>query len=120
MEEIDTITRDEPVELPPETAKDLEPSKPNTSPIKQVVQRPHEISALAIMGVFFLGLVAFLYFARAFCLPLVLALLFSFLLKPVVRSMGRVHVPSSIGAALVLAVVLGILGSGVSQVREPA
>ena len=120
MEEIETISSEERGDTPPGTAQESEPAKPDLSLLGEYLRTTRGISSLAIWGIFGLGVVAFLYLARPFCLPVVLALMLSFLLKPVVRYLARIHVPSSVGAALVLAVVLGILGSGVSQVREPA
>src|SRR5262245_17422062 len=108
------------VETPDKDAANTDAAKPDLSLLGEYLRTTRGISSIAIWGIFCLGSVAFIYLARPFCLPVVLALMLSFLLKPVVRYLARIHVPSSIGAALVLAVVLGILGSGVSQVREPA
>ena len=120
MEEIETITSEERGDTPPGTAQESEPAKPDITLLGEYLRGTRGISSIAMWGIFCLGVVAFLYLARPFCLPVVLALMLSFLLKPAVRYMCRLHVPPSVGAALVLAVVLGILGSGVSQVREPA
>ena len=53
-----------------------------------------------------------LYFAREFLLPIVFALLLSFLLSPVVRTLARFRIPTPIGAGLVVLAILGIFGSG--------
>src|ERR1043166_188738 len=62
------------------------------------------LSAIAMVGTFALGIIAFVYFAKVFFLPLTLALLLSFLLKPLVKGLERWRVPQALGAALVLAV----------------
>jgi predicted PurR-regulated permease PerM len=54
-----------------------------------------------------------LYFARAFLLPIVFALLVNFLLSPVVRWLKRLNIPSPLGAGLVILVILAVVGSGV-------
>src|SRR5439155_272128 len=119
-EEIETIASEERGGLPPGIAKGPEPAQPDITLLGKYLRGPRDISSLAILGIFCLGLVAFLYLSRAFCLPVILALILSVLLKPVVRSFARFHIPPSIGAAIALALVLGLLGSGVSQVRQPA
>src|SRR5919108_217188 len=48
-----------------------------------------------------------LYFGREFFIPIALALLLSALLRPLVRGLERLHVPTVAGAALV---VLGLFG----------
>jgi predicted PurR-regulated permease PerM len=67
-----------------------------------------EFRSLAITGLLVLACLYTIYFARAFVLPVVLAVLLDFLFSPVIRALNRLHVPNSVGAALV---VLGLLGS---------
>jgi predicted PurR-regulated permease PerM len=81
---------------------------------------PRGIPNLAVIGVFFLGVIAFLYFARPFFLPVVLALLMHFLLKPVVQALARLKIPEPIGAGLVLAVLLFAVGDAVTRLGQPA
>jgi predicted PurR-regulated permease PerM len=54
-----------------------------------------------------LALLYTLYFARSFLLPIVVALLLSFLFSPVVRALARLKIRPPLGAGLV---VLGLLG----------
>ena len=60
------------------------------------------ISVLAVIAV-----VAALYLARAFFVPLMLGILASYALRPVVDWLKLVHVPRPVAAALVLAVLAG-------------
>jgi predicted PurR-regulated permease PerM len=63
--------------------------------------------------------VAILYFAREMIIPIVLAVLLSFVLAPLVRTLGRLHVPRV--AAVLLVVMLGfsaILGLGAVMGRQ--
>jgi predicted PurR-regulated permease PerM len=53
-------------------------------------------------------------------MPVVLALLFSLLLLPAVRTLRRARIPEPLGAALVLLSVLGVLGVGVYELAGPA
>jgi predicted PurR-regulated permease PerM len=54
-----------------------------------------------------LALVAALYLARGFFVPLLIGILASYALHPLVDWLKRWHVPRSVGAALVLAAVVG-------------
>ncbi|HET7622965.1 MAG TPA: AI-2E family transporter [Gemmatimonadaceae bacterium] len=60
-----------------------------------------------------------LYFARAFILPIVFAVLLNFLLSPVVRAFARVHIKQPIGALLVIVALLGIIAAGIYGLAAP-
>lgn len=70
---------------------------------------------LATLAIFYT-----LHLARAFFLPIVLALLLDFLLRPVVRLLNRARIPDAVGAALVLMAVIGVLGIGIYGLAGPA
>jgi len=57
---------------------------------------------------------------RAVLLPLVLALLLSYLLSPLVRALGRIKIGPPLAAAIVMIAVLGAIGYAVSFLAEPA
>jgi predicted PurR-regulated permease PerM len=71
-------------------------------------------------GLFALALIATLHFAAPLILPIVLAVLFNFLLSPAVRGLKRMGVPLPLGALFVLLVVVGGLGVAVWQLAAPA
>ncbi|HEU4801044.1 MAG TPA: AI-2E family transporter [Gemmatimonadales bacterium] len=74
-----------------------------------------------LAGLFVLASVYTLYFARAFFLPVAVALLLDFLLTPVVRWLKqRLHLPESIGAALLLLALVGVTGTAVFNLAAPA
>ena len=60
-----------------------------------------------------------LYFARAFLLPVTLAVLLSFLLSPVVGFLGRLRIPVGVAAAVVVIGLLGSVGFGVYKLAGP-
>jgi predicted PurR-regulated permease PerM len=62
---------------------------------------------LALAVLTFLALVAALYFARAFFVPLLLGILASYALRPIVDAMQVLRIPRAVAAALVLAVLVG-------------
>ena len=102
-------------ELPQE-----ERPRPNLKKLRDAMQGPFGIRSLALTGLFVLAALYTLYFARAFFLPIVLALLLSFLLSPVVRALKKLHIPNGIGAALVVFGLLGSLGLGIYELAGPA
>lgn len=61
-----------------------------------------------------------LYFARAIILPVVVAVVFNFVLSPIVRRLKRVGVPNMVGAEIVLTGLVGIIVVGVMQLQAPA
>jgi predicted PurR-regulated permease PerM len=62
-----------------------------------------------------------LYLARAFLMPVVLALLLRLVLAPIVRALkARAHVPEPLGAALLLAALLGVGMYGAYRLAGPA
>lgn len=79
-----------------------------------------EIRSLAITGLFVLATFYTLYFARAFFLPILLAVLLDFLLSPLIRAMKRVRIPEPLGAALVIVGLLGVAGGAVYGLATPA
>ncbi|MFL5401289.1 MAG: AI-2E family transporter [Gemmatimonadales bacterium] len=79
-----------------------------------------EIRSIAITALFVLALFYTLYFARAFFLPIVLAVLLDFLLSPLIRTLKRARIPEPLGAALVIVVLLGAAGGAVYGLAGPA
>jgi predicted PurR-regulated permease PerM len=65
--------------------------------------------SLAVGVLAFIALVAALYFARAFFVPLLIGILASYTLHPLVDWLSAYRVPRPVGAAVVLAVLLGSL-----------
>jgi predicted PurR-regulated permease PerM len=75
----------------------------------EVEARPRRYSratwALTILAG--IAMVAALYLARAFFVPLLIGILASYTLRPLVDWLRRIHVPQAIGAALVVGAVMG-------------
>jgi predicted PurR-regulated permease PerM len=88
--------------------------------ILDLLKRPFDIRSIALTGLFILAVFYTIYFMRAILLPLVLALLLSYLLQPIVRSLDRLKIPTPIGAAAVLVAFLTIIGLGISYLAAPA
>jgi predicted PurR-regulated permease PerM len=65
------------------------------------------LTVLAVLSILYT-----LYFSREFLLPIVFAVLLSFLLSPLVRGLVRFRIPAPVGAGLIVLAILGVLGSG--------
>jgi predicted PurR-regulated permease PerM len=86
-----------------------------------LLKGPFGVRSLALSGLFLLASFYTLYVARSFFMPLVLAVLFSVMLTPVVRTMKRLlRVPEPFGAAVVMLALLGTLGLGIYELSGPA
>ena len=104
----------------PLPASALGASRPRLSDLARLFHGSQDMGSLAVAGLFVLALVAFLRFAEAIILPVVLAVLFYFLLKPAVMALQRLHIPRPFGAVLILAVVIGAFVTGLSTLQDPA
>ena len=74
----------------------------------------------AQIGLFVLGVIAFLYFARPVILPIVLACLASMALKPFIRWSSALKIPMAVSAATVLVLLITIVVVGFIQFGRPA
>jgi predicted PurR-regulated permease PerM len=79
-----------------------------------------DIRSLALTGLFVLAAFYTLYVARAFLVPLVVALLLSFLFSPLVRRLRRARVPEWLSAAAILLVVVATTGGALYSLSGPA
>ena len=73
------------------------------------------LTALLVLAVLYT-----LYFARAFLLPIILALLFAVILTPAVRALLRLRIPRALAAALVTIGLAGSLGGLIASIYDPA
>jgi predicted PurR-regulated permease PerM len=109
------------VPAPPVDAGAGEPvAEPDLRKTGEALRDRMEIRSVAITGLFVLALFYTLYFAQAFFLPIVLAILLDFLLSPLIRAMKRVRIPEPLGAALVIVGLLGAMGGAVYGLATPA
>ncbi len=84
------------------------------------MRRPFDVRSVSLTGIFILSLFYTIYFMRSLLLPLVMALLLSYLLRPMVRAAARLHIPPALSAAIILLSFLGLIGYGVSFLAAPA
>jgi hypothetical protein len=76
--------------------------EPDIKKLGEALRQRIEIRSLAVTGLFVLAAFYTLYFARAFLLPIVLAVLRDFLLSPIIRALKRARIPEPLGAAFVI------------------
>lgn len=76
--------------------------------------------SVALNGLFVLALFYTFYLASSFLLPIVMAVLFALLLKPLVRALRRVRIPEALGAFVVLGSAGSLLLLIGSLLFEPA
>jgi predicted PurR-regulated permease PerM len=95
-------------------------AQPDIKKLGEALRDRVEVRSVAITGLFVLAAFYTLYFARAFFLPIILAVLLDFLLSPLIRALKRARIPEPLGAALVIIALLGTAGGAVYGLVGPA
>src|SRR5213080_3028986 len=85
----------------------------------ELLQKPFDVGSIAATGLFILALFYPIYFMRSILLPIVLALLLSYLLRPIVRGLARLKIPLPVGGAFILIGLLSLVGYGISGLATP-
>jgi predicted PurR-regulated permease PerM len=88
--------------------------------IAELLQKPFDVRSIALSGLFILAVFYTIYFMRSILLPIVLALLLSYLLRPIVRGVAKFKIPLPVGAAFILIGLLALVGYGFSALATPA
>src|SRR5215510_235061 len=88
--------------------------------IAELSQKPFGVRSIALSGLFILAVFYTIYFMRSVLLPIVLALLLSYLLRPIVRGLAQLKIPLAVGAAFILIGLLALVGYGMSALAAPA
>jgi len=92
---------------------------PVTRPVPPA-EHPRDPTRFAVVGLFVIALLFTLYFGRDVLLPVMLALILSFLLRPLVRALYRLGIPEGLGAAVMVLLVFGGWASAVYTLSTPA
>src|ERR1700751_659721 len=61
--------------------------------IYELLQKPFDVRSIALTGLFVLAVFYTIYFMRSVLLPIIFALLLSYLFRPIVRGLARLKVP---------------------------
>lgn len=103
-----------------ESGGDAPERAPDETPPGRLVTGPLDVRSLMLTGLFALALAAALYAAKPIMVPIVLAVLLAVMLGHVVRWLRkRLRIPPPVGAALVLLVVVGGVGSSAYVLSQP-
>jgi len=97
-----------------------DPARPEPKKLRDRLAGPFSVKSATFSGLLILAAFYTLYLARGFFLPLILAVLLSFLLRPLVRGLRKLHIPEALGAAVVVLGLLGVLGAGIYELSGPA
>ena len=84
------------------------------------IRMPVDVRSVAITTLAVLSVILVLQYARPFLIPIVLAVLISYVLGPAVRSMAKHGIPGPLGAFLVIALVCGSMGFGAYTLSDEA
>jgi predicted PurR-regulated permease PerM len=106
------------VEAPESEPAGESPPNEGEAPLPPAARPPKSASTLWILAV--LATIAFLYFARPVVLPLLLAWMAATTLRPLVRLLGRLHLPIPVAAGIVFFLLIVAIGVGFAQVGRPA
>jgi predicted PurR-regulated permease PerM len=87
--------------------------------IAELLQKPFDVRSIALTGLLVLAIFYTMYFMRSVLLPIVLAVLLSYVFRPIIRTLARVKVPPVIGAAVILVALLALISYGVSSLMVP-
>ncbi|SDY11303.1 AI-2E family transporter [Citreimonas salinaria] len=74
----------------------------------------------AVVGIFLMLFVAGLAYARAFLMPVVLALLLQLVFSPLRRQMERMGLSAGLSAGIIMATLVGVLTLGAASLAVPA
>ena len=81
--------------------------------------KPGRLS-IPVTGLFVLALLATFYVGKVFLLPLALALLLSFVFRPLTRLLSRCHVSCPASALFIVAMIGAGLALGIYSLSQPA
>lgn len=101
-----------PDEVPAETQPEqsvVVPTRPYLKPLTR-----------AVMGLFIIALLAAMHIGKPVLLPLATALLLSFVLRPLVRVLGHIHVPPPLSSLILVLAITGILAVTAYGLADPA
>lgn len=101
-------------------ASDPAPGEPHPHHPKRAPRAvlPTAVS-VSVVGVFIILLIGALYYARSFFLPLVLALLITFSLSPLVRTLSRRGIPAGVSAVALVLILGGAVAGAAMLLSDP-
>ena len=92
----------------------------HAEPVEEEVHPNLHIHSATLTGLFILAVLVTLHFGSVVFLPITIALLFAVLFAPLMRRLKHIKIPEPVSAAILLSLLIGTLGYGVSRLAEPA
>lgn len=103
----------------PATPASPDSKTPNLERTSDAIERPRNRS-IQITLLTVLALLYTLYFARAFLVPIIFAVLLNFLLSPVVRALRRLHLKPPLAGLLIVLLLVAGTAEAIYQLAGPA
>ena len=103
---------------PPDKAQDKpESDRPEDAPpvVADVATNPRTVTLTVLATI---ALVVMLQYAQSILIPFVLGILIAYALEPLVTSLARMKVPRSLGAAIVLILLVGVMGGSAYSLTD--
>lgn len=85
-----------------------------------VVEQHLNVHSTTLTGLLLLAVLYTLHLGRVIFLPIAIALLLAVLFAPLLRRMKHMRIPEPVGAAILLALFVAVVGYGVARLAEPA
>ena len=120
---VPTFPNDSPSAKDPTPASETSVNAAEAAPrprFADLLVRPFDVRSISLTGLFILAVFYTMYFTRSFLLPIVLSLLLMYLLRPVVRFLGKLKLKPPLASAIVLLSLVGVIGWSVSLLAAPA
>lgn len=96
-------------------------ASPDITKLGKLLAGPMDVRSFMLTGLFVLALLAVIYAAKPVLVPMVLAILLAVMLGHVVRWLRyELRIPSGVGAAIVLATLVGVFGLAAYYLSTPA
>jgi predicted PurR-regulated permease PerM len=109
-----------PLHEPPQSGRTRGPAPETPQLRRPAPSTTSDLTAVAIIGLFVIAAVFTLHFARALFIPVTAALLLGYVLRPVVRLLGKAGLPNLAGTIIVFALFTGSVGAGLYFLSVPA
>jgi predicted PurR-regulated permease PerM len=91
----------------------------NRQPVEHVADIWASTSHIAIVGIFLLALGTFFYFGRGLLMPILAATVVGLTFQPLVKRTAALGIPGWLPALLLVGVILGVAGYGVTLLAGP-
>ncbi len=96
-----------------------EQDQPLLTDIADFLKDTKTVLPLVMLGLFLLAFIGFLHFAKPFVMPILLAVMLSFLLQPVVNFLFRLKIPKWAGGLIIIVLLIATVATVVSHLIEP-